>query len=408
MVQNPSPAPEAWQVPECPFAIEYDPDLLDEIRRQAVSALLSLPHGGAEIGGVLFGSREDGRVRLQAHRLIECQYAFGPSFVLSDSDLAGLARLLEGARRDPALAGLAVVGWYHTHTRSGVFLSEQDVEIYNRFFPEAWQVALVVRPYTIEPTRAGFFFREADGRLRAEKCYRELTLRPRRRRTAPRPAAPLPEAPPEPAPAPAPAAEVETAEAPAELPSAPVLLDEPGQPRRLRWLWAVLGLGLVAGGAGILVGTRPLARSAASGPPRLPPALHLAATEEAGQLRIRWDREAPPLASAKSGALEIADGETRTTIPMDASGLRNGTFAYARQSAQVRVRLLLQEPDGHWVEESTGFAAPLPPRPAGPSPAETDLRQENEQLRSQLEKEKQRVEELTREVRIQQELLKQK
>ena len=115
MVQNPSPAPEAWQVPECPFAIEYDPDLLDEIRRQAVSALLSLPHGGAEIGGVLFGSREDGRVRLQAHRLIECQYAFGPSFVLSDSDLAGLARLLEGARRDPALAGLGTINNIGVH-----------------------------------------------------------------------------------------------------------------------------------------------------------------------------------------------------------------------------------------------------------------------------------------------------
>ena len=36
------------------------------------------------------------------------------------------------------------MGWYHSHTRSEIFLSDADLEIHNRYFPEPWQVALVL------------------------------------------------------------------------------------------------------------------------------------------------------------------------------------------------------------------------------------------------------------------------
>ena len=62
--------------------------------------------------------------------------------------------------------GLRPVGWYHSHTRSEIFFSDADLEIHKHFFPEPWQVALVMKPHTFQPTRAGFFFREADGVIR--------------------------------------------------------------------------------------------------------------------------------------------------------------------------------------------------------------------------------------------------
>ena len=65
------------------------------------------------------------------------------------------------------------MGWYHSHTRSEIFLSDADLEIHRRFFPEPWQVALVMKPHTFQPTRIGFFFREADGSVQAERSYRE-------------------------------------------------------------------------------------------------------------------------------------------------------------------------------------------------------------------------------------------
>ena len=56
----------------------------------------------------------------------------------------------------------AIVGWYHTHPRMSVFLSQYDTWLHNQFFPEPWQVALVIEPHT---EVGGFFIRQADGAL---------------------------------------------------------------------------------------------------------------------------------------------------------------------------------------------------------------------------------------------------
>jgi proteasome lid subunit RPN8/RPN11 len=55
-----------------------------------------------------------------------------------------------------------IVGWYHTHPRMGVFLSHYDVWLHNHFFPEPWQVALVIEPHT---SVGGFFIRQEGGHL---------------------------------------------------------------------------------------------------------------------------------------------------------------------------------------------------------------------------------------------------
>jgi proteasome lid subunit RPN8/RPN11 len=59
-------------------------------------------------------------------------------------------------------SGKRIVGWYHTHPRMGIFLSHYDTWLHNNFFPESWQVALVVEPHT---SLAGFFIRRDDGSL---------------------------------------------------------------------------------------------------------------------------------------------------------------------------------------------------------------------------------------------------
>ena len=55
-----------------------------------------------------------------------------------------------------------IVGWYHTHPRMGVFLSPYDTWLHDHFFPEPWQVALVIEP---QAEVGGFFVRQADGGL---------------------------------------------------------------------------------------------------------------------------------------------------------------------------------------------------------------------------------------------------
>jgi proteasome lid subunit RPN8/RPN11 len=161
-----------WSIPQCPFLIEYSRKALDDIRLAVVDAFFSLPRGGAEIGGILLGRFEAQRLRILDYAPLECEHAFGPAFTLSPTDQTRLGEML----RQTYPGGLRPVGWYHSHTRSEISLCEADLDIHNRYFPEAWQVALVLRPSTLQPTQAGFFFREPDGSLRAQSSYQEFVL----------------------------------------------------------------------------------------------------------------------------------------------------------------------------------------------------------------------------------------
>jgi proteasome lid subunit RPN8/RPN11 len=64
--------------------------------------------------------------------------------------------------------GKQLVGWYHTHPRMAVFLSGYDVFLHENFFPEAWQVALVMEPHTVQ---GGFFIRQQNGRFDSKQYF---------------------------------------------------------------------------------------------------------------------------------------------------------------------------------------------------------------------------------------------
>jgi len=167
---------ECWKTERHPVTIEYAGAVLEEIRVAAVDGYQRMRHGGVEVGGVLFGEHRNGVLRILAARPVACEYAEGPRFVLSERDQIALADQLKTSRHDIELQGLEAVGCYLSHTRSEVSLSEQDIAYFNRFFPLPWQVALVVRPSNLMPARAGFFFREASGRIRTESSYCEFQL----------------------------------------------------------------------------------------------------------------------------------------------------------------------------------------------------------------------------------------
>jgi proteasome lid subunit RPN8/RPN11 len=69
---------------------------------------------------------------------------------------------------DKRFEGERIVGWYHTHPRMGIFLSHYDTWLHNNFFPEPWQVALVVEPYS---SLGGFFIRQPDGSLNPNRYF---------------------------------------------------------------------------------------------------------------------------------------------------------------------------------------------------------------------------------------------
>jgi TonB family protein len=170
--RNSSESLGTWTSPQCPFAIEYLPQVLEGIRMAVESAFYRLPHGGLEIGGILLGSHSAGRVAVTDFRPLQCEHAFGPSFRLTASDHSRLSAVIESAQA----AGQTVVGWYHSHTRSEIFLSKDDLELHYHHFKAPWQVALVLKPAALKPTLCGFFFREADGSIHGSESYREFEL----------------------------------------------------------------------------------------------------------------------------------------------------------------------------------------------------------------------------------------
>jgi proteasome lid subunit RPN8/RPN11 len=379
-----------WNVEGHDIQIEYSLPVLNEIRLEVTDGFNRVPHGGVEVGGVLFGAREGNRIRILAHRPLAPEYASGPSFTLSKRDEENLERLFAGAAADPALADLEPVGWYHSHTRSPISLGEKDLELFERFFPAPWQIALVVRPFRFEPSRAGFFFRERDGSIHAGASRHEFTLEPyrggdamprmlgsartgepsetrpvaeKRNREEPRPhvAANAPAAPlglPE---------EVADSYVPAPFRRRSLQEEEEAQTRRAfaapaAWILALACL-LLAGFAYYRTGLF------SSG-------LDLRVQDAGGQLRIEWNRSAKAVEQAASGWLEIEDGASKFKIFFDSNQIRTGSLTYARQTGNVLVRLKVEGSREGSVEEVTQFlqgtgdntadVAGLDPAPAAP------------------------------------------
>lgn len=392
MELQPENALARWAPPECPFAVEYSPRVLDDIRLAVTDAFFSLPRGGVEIGGLLLGRHDNGRVTILASMPVECEHAFGPSFVFSERDQAKLAELVAAANNNPRLEP---VGWWHSHTRSEIFLSDADRQIHDSFFPEPWQVALVLKPHTFQPMRAGFFFREKDGSIRAEATCQEIALEAMPMRPAGAAAPPPVSAPPQPADTgglviniagyvePEPAA-VDPPHDPAGV-APPAFLSAADPPPRdsRRWIgWIAAAFGVALALAGYSTRDRWLSAIDARLGPSPVDTIALNALDQSGQLQVRWNGAAPPVQSAQSGSLLILDGSSTVNVPLDAPHVRSGAFTYQRRSGRVDVTLALPQGGGKELRVATLFTGGPPPAQMRPS-EDTTLRQERDSLRDE-------------------------
>ncbi len=154
------------------FSIGYSPELMDRVRRELEAAFQSYQEGG----GILFGHATEEGIHILASRPLPCEHAVGPGFVLTERDEKSMAAVMSAPETDPQLRGLRVLGWYHSHIASPIFLSKRDLGIHARHFPEPFQVALVVRVRAEKEPRAMFFFRAPSGAMRSGPGSEEFTL----------------------------------------------------------------------------------------------------------------------------------------------------------------------------------------------------------------------------------------
>ena len=112
--------------------------------------------GGALIGTWCMDEQTGGQYIVVKHVLPARHTRQGSVFLTFTKDtLIDLHEQIE-----KRFEGEKIVGWFHTHPRMGIFLSHYDTFLHRNFFPEPWQVALVVEPFS---SVAGFFIRQKDG-----------------------------------------------------------------------------------------------------------------------------------------------------------------------------------------------------------------------------------------------------
>lgn len=336
-------------------SFHYSKVVFEQIRATVVDKFLSIPRGGLEVGGVLFGRFSEGECTVIAHRPIAIEYRAGPAFRLSETDEATLARLLEEAGADPDLAGLEPVGWYHSHTRTDLSLTPEDLEIHRRFFPRSTQIALVLKPFKFEPVQAAVY---VGG---AETIWNLFHLDVPGRRQPDKLEAPS--VPPPPV--------VKREEIPATVDYVPPA-------HASGWLF-IASCGMLA----TILAAAAFFFQPSAPKTALNPQLHV--TDAANQLTIDWNSEASWVKEAESGELHIRDGQApATTIPLDRDFLRRGSITYGRTSGNVDVRLVVRSRSGEQADAAARFvgAAPTPP----PTEPASQIRAGIEKPRADLEK----------------------
>jgi proteasome lid subunit RPN8/RPN11 len=376
-----------WSVPESPVAIEYSLVVIEEIRHEVSEGFQRLSRGGIEVGGVLYGTRDGRTIRVMAMRPIACEHARGPGFVFSDKDRVALNEQLVRDKDDPHLEGLLAVGWFLSHTRSEITLSDSDLEIYSIFFPAPWQVTMVVRPGRAGSMRAGFFVREADGTVKHERSYLEFNFpdrlagildrppegarreRPERRNPSYYRESPAPAVPPEPV-------VLSGRDMPTLFQQSGGPVDSPA-PHKRKWLWLAVWFAVVMVGA--IVGLRYWMLGSTAEP------ISLAVVEREGQLQIEWNRNAKPVVSAVRGSLAIVDGAESKTMRLTPQQLATGRITYTRKSGDIEVRMTVEDANNAKVEEASRFLGRAP-EPAASTQELADLQRRRDQLESEVQR----------------------
>lgn len=138
------------------FSIVVTPEVLLETSRHVSQ---TLEH---ERGGFLLGNRyrcpNTGREYVIIDQYVEADFTESTdvSLTFTHESWSQLGERLTGK-----YYGKKLVGWYHSHPRMSIFLSEHDLAIHRERFAEPWMIALVLEP----DKHTGGFFVWVEGKL---------------------------------------------------------------------------------------------------------------------------------------------------------------------------------------------------------------------------------------------------
>ncbi|HEY1754017.1 MAG TPA: hypothetical protein VGG72_01380 [Bryobacteraceae bacterium] len=355
-----TPAEYVWEAAGKGFQIHIRVEVIDALFLEIMRGFGAVPKRGAEVGGLLIGSIETGAttiVRIEDFEPLQCGYTRGPSYLLSEDETQAFDDTVERWRPDDALRRSSppgstpqryAVGFYRSHTRDGLTLAPEDLELMARNFPDPSHVVLLVKPFVTKASPAGFFFREGGEfqkttplefpfrrfELTGEEPPEHRPLTEKKQRVSAEVAHAAPET------------AVDLVADRGYLPSPSYQAPDPGMaystpPRSGGGGWTLmiplsfvfLLLGVALGYlAALNVGPRGISGVTEN-------SLSMVVTKTGDTLSLRWNGESPLLRKADRGVLEIHDGEYAKVIDLDATQIRNGNIIFPHKTDRVSFRL---------------------------------------------------------------------
>lgn len=308
----------------------------------------AVPKRGAEVGGILLGHATPGDklvVNIDDYELVPIEYKRSPSYLLSDDDASAFETAVARGHNAAAPA-LYPVGYFRSHTRDGVGLDPEDLDLLHHHFPEPEAVVLIVRPFTTKVSQAGFYFQE-DGQFQSGPPLLEFPFRrrdldggasgpPARKRLGDRPHRSAPDPPvirpPERPP-------VQPLREPA-FHTEPLGIEFPPEPKTRRGeFWVPLSFIFLLLGVllGFLAATmyKPQAPAGSNDPYNL----KLTVTKQENDLLVKWDRNALATRTASRGTLTIDDGTYHKVVQWNAQDLQGGSVVYPPVTNNVKFKL---------------------------------------------------------------------
>jgi TonB family protein len=336
-----------WEDPHRRIRVDLSLEVVEELRAAIEATSAGTGDRGSEIGGLLLGRRGD-PVRIQAFQTIESEHRRGPSYTVGAKERKVFAKCIEKMR------GYDVVGYFRSHTRTGLYLDQEDFALMQTFFPDPSQVALIVKPWAGHGQIAGFFFWE-EGDIYRRATYHQFPFEPSEL-------------------GPEHASDTEVP-ALADLPPAadrppPVPVRNPivartflRRPRpRAAALIGAAALGVVALGLSAVT-LLPLGKDKAAPPRTSGNDIALSVTRFHNGLRVAWNQDSGTLATARGATLRIDDGGHERIVALDERQIRMGSITYfpATDSVTVRLDPGIQVASSAPVEPPIALEEPKPP-----------------------------------------------
>jgi hypothetical protein len=331
-----------WEPPGKPIVVHLHLSIVDRMSAEIMRGFGAVPKRGAEVGGVLLGTIEEGEpsiVKVENFEPVACDYKRGPSYLFTADDGVAFDDARVRSEPDPSRPTYAV-GYFRSHTRGGLSLAPEDIGLMEHYFPSSSQIALLVKPFATKVSVASFFFRQnglfpSTAPLEFPFRRRELTGEeppprrgmlervPRRREMRN-------------------VVEEEIPEPVASAPESAYAYTSTSKSRgRGGWVWIPMSfvfllLGVVLGfQAALTMGGK------AAGSGTIYYSLGLTVNREGSNLSVKWDRDAPAIKAAQKGVLEIEDAGYTKPVDLDAAQLRNGSVLFTNSSKTVRFRLIV-------------------------------------------------------------------